>query len=484
MGAIRVLLVVLVVVTAGCGGLIGDPETEGTPAPDTPEPDGEATPEPDGGEEGPPRPAVERVGLLGEGGAISDLDSELSSVDAPSDAVLGAVYRVPVHNGSFDAAVEVTVYREGQAVASETVRTGGTVDGANATRYTWVSFGTVDWEQGDHSAEVVVRDRETNATSEAAAAEFEVTRQYTDDEIARLDAYNAWGDTLAEAVAERGLNVTDTQSSVGDSGERVTLIVRLGEGQRFTPAAAETANAAAVVTDEIRGSAEDPFEPDAIRVRIADADGELVGQYEVRPDLAGDYLAGETSREAYADATVGGAVYYRNVDEPADPAAYLRAAELRAFAAAYEAVVTDVGSVGVNDTHVSVDDEEVRVHAFWPGDEDRSAHPGMTTLISGYWRTMLVAPDRHHPESGLEFYLTNGRPVGEDPIGSDARAFLPTDGAENVVDADEIERIQATFAYRGLVFEEHYEPAIADDVNTGEPVEEPYEDDERSLRTD
>lgn len=477
-----VVLLVVLVLTAGCLGIGGEQPPE-TDVDDDVDDDSQ---EDDGGEDGngneneteKPSPEIRNISLLSGPGTIGDLDQEIDSVEVPDDAYPAVVYDVPRENGSFNATVEMTILRNGTTVAQRNLTDSGTVSEENTTRYAWLTFDTVEFEAGEHSVRVNVTDN-INGTWAQNTTTIEVQRPLSDEEIERLAALDAWADGVAREAEGRGLNVTATDTSVGFPDDRITLTVELDRDQRLEPAAAEIAHAFAMVTEEVQSDVQDPHEPADMRVEFVNEFDVGIDTFNLETDQAEAYISGDIDREEYADTISTELQKFSEVETPA--VEYLRAAELGSYADSYAEMAGEGSQVQINETYVDVDEDAVYVEATWPSDNG-SAHAAHTRLISAHWRTLLVTPELNHPESGVEFYLHNERDSGEGEIGTDARAFVPTEGASDVAEADPVDRFQAGFDFRGTVFDQHFESLIEGDVTSSDPVEDPYDSDDRSLQ--
>jgi len=480
------LLLAALVVLAGCSGL---GVTDGDGAAGTPVPSATAGSGADPGDESQAEPddatgsadvRVTDAGLLGDPGTVEDLSRNVSTVSFEDDAVVGAEVQLPVQDGEFAATVEVTIYDGDERVAHGSQSVTGSADhaGDSVTRDVWLVFDTEDWEDGTHTAKVTLTGTRTGETGGPVRFAFDFDRPYTDAELERLDTYDAWGADLANEFERRGLNATNRESDIDEDGEWVAVTVRLEEQQRLQPAAAETANAVATTVTEAREevAADRLTEPSFVEVVIRDADGELFATYRVEPRLAHEYLTMNATRETYAGETVGDLRRFQFHDDPvAPPKDYLRAAELRQFVEAYEAllVANETGGLIVNDTYVDVDNEEVKVHVSVPAD------PGILpsrALHTNYWRSMLVTRERYHPGEGAAYYITD--PKNRVP---DARGYATTEGAYKVMNTSGNDRLQASFDYSNNM-REYFQELEKNDVSTEEPTENPFASDELSLQ--
>lgn len=161
------------------GGSGGDGSGGGgasTPEP-TPEPTPQSTPEPtpDPAEF---EPVIEAANLVSELRSLEDVeDNALDSAEAGSVILIGFRFRVMAHDGSVEATEEVEIVGPGgETVAEKSVENTQSVNGTGERILVHgLQFNTAEWETGDYTANVVIRDEISGQESSTATAEFELT---------------------------------------------------------------------------------------------------------------------------------------------------------------------------------------------------------------------------------------------------------------------------------------------------------------------
>jgi hypothetical protein len=146
---------------AGCSGGSEDTTALGYRT-DTPQPAGP--------------PEVQRLALVSEWQEFGDVvDNAIDELAAGDTATLGVRYRVYVADQTLDVTTQATVRHDGRRVAFRSLDDEQIRDSSGWSRFeTWWEFDTGDWEPGEHTAEALIRDNQSDTVSEKQTVSFDV----------------------------------------------------------------------------------------------------------------------------------------------------------------------------------------------------------------------------------------------------------------------------------------------------------------------
>lgn len=150
-----------------------------------------ATPTPDS-----PAPTVENVSLVSTWEEAGDLEANAIDAAAPvGDIKLAVRYTMPIHSGAIQPRTQMTVYdEEDSRVATQTEEEERLTDESGVA--IWendVVFDASDWDRGEYTVETIIRDNETERTSDTTTTSFELTEPITTVEVTNIDAPNSIG---------------------------------------------------------------------------------------------------------------------------------------------------------------------------------------------------------------------------------------------------------------------------------------------------
>ena len=101
---------------------------------------------------------------------------EVNAVGKGGNAVVGWRYSLPIHDGKSEESYQVTIYNEeGPSVTSRKGSDQNLTNNAGSDTWErWEGIDTTGWDQGQYSAEVLVRDEVTGKNSETISVDFTV----------------------------------------------------------------------------------------------------------------------------------------------------------------------------------------------------------------------------------------------------------------------------------------------------------------------
>lgn len=165
--------------------------------------------------------SIEESSLLSHWEDFGDvLSNQMNAVGVGGIANIGARYNIPVHDGKVEELFQVTVFNEESSVDSRTVEDTKLVrnDVQKEAYERWEGFDTTDWEQGNYTAQVIVRDE---VTGENASAEFDfsINEPLGPDEVEIVDVVQPpnWEVGEADTFEISVKNTSDRDGSIVSS---------------------------------------------------------------------------------------------------------------------------------------------------------------------------------------------------------------------------------------------------------------------------
>lgn len=143
-----------------------------------------------------PSPTIENVSLVSTWDEAGDLAANAIDAAAPlGDIQLAVRYSMPIHSGAIRPRTQMTIYdEEDSRVDSKTEEEERLTDDSGVA--IWendVVFDASAWDRGEYTVETIIRDNETELTSDTATATFELTEPITTAEVTNIDAPNSIG---------------------------------------------------------------------------------------------------------------------------------------------------------------------------------------------------------------------------------------------------------------------------------------------------
>ena len=109
----------------------------------------------------------------------------MDSVGVGAFANIAFRYTLSVHEGKSEELVQVQVFDENSSVDSKSDTDTSLADSdlEEETWERWISFDTANWERGEYTAEILVRDEITGKNSEQSDVEFELVDPLQEGEV-------------------------------------------------------------------------------------------------------------------------------------------------------------------------------------------------------------------------------------------------------------------------------------------------------------
>jgi len=163
----------------------------------------------------PEPPEIEEVNLIESFEEFGDVrDEEINSAPAGSTVLVGYRHTTWVHDGEFAATTEIEIRdSNGNRVAFDRKVDEQFVEGNGPNPWDGAFSFTADWEPGEYTATVVIRDDITDKVSEPAKGTFEITKPEPKLEVISAERYS---DTYSSGVQGTARNVSEQMLSYAE----------------------------------------------------------------------------------------------------------------------------------------------------------------------------------------------------------------------------------------------------------------------------
>lgn len=417
----RILLILAVVVLAGCTlpfGGTGDDAGNETAIEQTDDAATDHTDVDDGGESD----------AEGQDGDDDDrkADASFAITDfGPGDVTITRADEITVtatveNTGDVEGTQSVVLTRDGINVQHPQITLAG-----GETRNLTFALDAADLA-GEYNYGLETRDDRVGATLTA--------EPLTEDERARLGAYQDYAERIADGINDTseeitfsGRHTTHSVSSVSASvreEESVTVTMEYEDGYETHQSAALAAlvlseHANLIWQDKEFDEGEDPddYLPELVEVRFYDPEYEQVRlNYTVDTDSAVSYYRGDVDPNDFANKTIGDYDVQLSNESLIDPHLLLINAQLYHGAHLYETHITQLSVYDDNDTTITTHAQRdtIQVYVTWDEEMDLPVTIGRTMILEHNARFIKHAAPVHYPYGGFDFYIRNEANEPED----------------------------------------------------------------------
>lgn len=151
----------------------------------------------------------------------------IQTAPSGSDILIGYRTEIWVHDGQVDTTDEIRIFNSaGNRVAINQDQDAQLTEGNGPQLWEGAMTFTADWEPGEYSAEVIIRDNISGKVSQPETSSFEITRPEPKLEVIRAERYS---DTYDSGVRGTAKNVSDQELSYAE----VTVIFLDGSGRQL-----------------------------------------------------------------------------------------------------------------------------------------------------------------------------------------------------------------------------------------------------------